>query len=155
MPSHLVAGYSIDIRDIRTRDWKHNYCADNVCYAITKKTLWDCSESLVWLEKLKETPESKGKVSKCGWTISSLTNEGWSELWREKRPRVVFFMPKVPKTAWKLCRTVAIYRHKWDIIFLARRLTYTTVNGDRWSKVLSQRWKDCSCSFLLISWVGH
>ena len=27
----------IDIRDIRTRDWKHNYCADNVCYAITEK----------------------------------------------------------------------------------------------------------------------
>ena len=55
----------IDIRDIRqTQDWKHNYCADNVCYTITEKTLRDCSESLVWLEKLNKTPESKGKVSK-------------------------------------------------------------------------------------------
>ena len=29
--------FSIGIRDIRTRDWKHNYCTDNVCYAITEK----------------------------------------------------------------------------------------------------------------------
>ena len=28
------------------------------------KTLWDWSKSLVWLEKLNETPESKGKVNK-------------------------------------------------------------------------------------------
>ena len=28
---------SIDIRDICTWDWKHNYCADNVCYAINEK----------------------------------------------------------------------------------------------------------------------
>ena len=46
------------------RDWKHDYCADNVSYVITEKTLWDCSELLVWLEKLNETPESKGQVGK-------------------------------------------------------------------------------------------
>ena len=32
-----VMSGTTDIRDIRTQDWKHNYCADNVCCAITEK----------------------------------------------------------------------------------------------------------------------
>ena len=32
-----IVGITIDIRDMCTRDWKHNYCVDNVCYTITEK----------------------------------------------------------------------------------------------------------------------
>ena len=44
-----------------------HHCTDYVCYAINEKT----SESLVWLENLNETLESKGNISKWGYTISS------------------------------------------------------------------------------------
>ena len=36
---NVVGGFTLikgSFRDIRTRDWKQNYCMDNVCCAITE-----------------------------------------------------------------------------------------------------------------------
>ena len=52
----------IDIRDISTQDWNIIIARTMLCHYW--KILWDCSKSLVWLEKLNQTPESKRKVSK-------------------------------------------------------------------------------------------